>query len=278
MIDLHTHSTISDGSDPPARIPELAAAAGCSAVALTDHDRLDGLAEARARAQALGVELVPGCEVSCEWAPGTLHVLVYFVEPGEGPLQEELARLQVDRAERNRQMIDKLSAAGLPVTLEELDAEAGGEGAGRPHMASILMRKGVVGSVQEAFDRYLARGKPGYVSKARLAPRTVAELARGSGGVAVLAHPLSLQLGEPELASAVAELADAGFSGLEARYGRYSPEERAGLADVAGRHGLVVTGGSDYHGTFKPDLAVGTGRGDLSVPDATVAALAERRP
>jgi predicted metal-dependent phosphoesterase TrpH len=278
MIDLHTHSTISDGSDPPARIPELAAAAGCSAVALTDHDRLDGLAEARARAQALGVELVPGCEVSCEWAPGTLHVLVYFVEPGEGPLQEELARLQVDRAERNRQMIDKLSAAGLPVTLEELDAEAGGEGAGRPHMASILMRKGVVGSVQEAFDRYLARGKPGYVSKARLAPRTVAELARGSGGVAVLAHPLSLQLGEPELASAVAELADAGFSGLEARYGRYSPEERAGLADVAGRHGLVVTGGSDYHGTFKPDLAVGTGRGDLSVPDATVATLAERRP
>jgi predicted metal-dependent phosphoesterase TrpH len=278
MIDLHTHSTVSDGSDPPARIPELAAAAGCSAVALTDHDRLDGLAEARARAQALGVELVPGCEVSCEWAPGTLHVLVYFVEPGEGPLQEELARLQADRDERNRQMIDRLSAAGLPVTLEELDAEAGGVGAGRPHMASILMRKGVVGSVQEAFDRYLARGKPGYVSKARLAPQTVAELARGSGGVAVLAHPLSLQLGEPELASAVAELADAGFSGLEARYGRYSPEERAGLADVASRHGLVVTGGSDYHGTFKPDLAVGTGRGDLSVPDTTVADLAERRP
>src|SRR5437588_954404 len=157
MVDLHTHSTVSDGSDPPGRIPELAAAAGCSAVALTGHDRLDGLAEARARADELGVGLVPGCEVSCEWAPGTLHVLVYFVEPGEGPLQEELARLQADRAERNRQMIDRLSAAGLPVTLEELDAEAGGEGAGRPHMASILMRKGVVGSVQEAFDLYLAR-------------------------------------------------------------------------------------------------------------------------
>jgi hypothetical protein len=278
MVDLHTHSTVSDGSDPPARIPELAAAAGCSAVALTDHDRLDGLAEARARAQALGVELVPGCEVSCEWAPGTLHVLVYFVEPGEGPLQEELARLQADRAERNRQMIDRLAAAGLPVTLEELEAEAGGEGAGRPHMASILVRKGIVGSVQEAFDRYLARGKPGYVSKARLSPRTVAELARGSGGVAVLAHPLSLQLGEPELASAVAELADAGLSGLEALYGRYSPEEREGLARVAHRHGLVVTGGSDHHGTFKPDLTVGTGRGDLSVPDSTVTVLADRRP
>ena len=246
-------------------------------MALTDHDRLDGLAEARARAQALGVDLVPGCEVSCEWAPGTLHVLVYFVEPGDGPLQEELARLQADRVERNRQMIDRLSAAGLPVTLAELEAEAGAMGAGRPHMASILVRKGVVGSVQEAFDRYLGRGKPGYVSKARLSPRTVAEQASRSGGVAVLAHPLSLQLDEPGLASAVAELADAGLSGLEARYGRYSPEERAGLADLARRHGLVATGGSDYHGTYKPDLAVGTGRGDLSVPDTTVAALAERR-
>jgi predicted metal-dependent phosphoesterase TrpH len=278
MVDLHTHSTVSDGSDPPARIPELAAAAGCSAVALTDHDRLDGLAEARARAQALGVDLVPGCEVSCEWAPGTLHVLVYFVEPGEGPLQEELARLQADRVERNRQMIDRLAAAGLPVSLDELEAEAGGMGAGRPHMASILVRKGVVGSVQEAFDGYLARGKPGYVSKARLSPRTVAEQARRSGGVAVLAHPLSLQLDEPGLASTVAELADAGLTGLEAVYGRYSPDERAGLADLAHRHGLVATGGSDYHGTYKPDLAVGTGRGDLSVPDTTVAALTERRP
>ena len=263
MVDLHTHSTVSDGSDPPGRIPELAAAAGCSAVALTDHDRLDGLAEARARAEALGVELVPGCEVSCEWAPGTLHVLVYFVEPGEGPLQDELARLQTDRTERNRQMVERLSVLGLPVTLEELAAEAGGDGAGRPHMASILVRKGVVGSVQEAFDRYLARGRPGYVSKARLSPRTVAEQARGSGGVAVLAHPLSLQLGERELDSTVAELADAGLSGL---------------ADIAHRHGLVATGGSDYHGTYKPDLTVGTGQGDLSVPETTVTSLAERRP
>jgi predicted metal-dependent phosphoesterase TrpH len=278
MIDLHTHSTVSDGSDPPARIPDLAAAAGCDAVALTDHDRLDGLAEARARAQALGVQLVPGCEVSCEWAPGTLHVLVYFVEPGEGPLQDELTRLQTDRAERNRRMVERLSAAGLPVTLEELDAEAGGKGAGRPHMAAILVRKGIVGSVQEAFDRYLARGRPAYVSKARLSAHTVAEEARGSGGVAVLAHPLSLQLGEDELDSTVGELADAGLSGLEAIYGRYSPEERAGLADIAKRRGLVVTGGSDYHGTFKPDLTVGTGRGDLSVPDSTLVALGDRRP
>src|SRR2546423_2148845 len=162
MIDLHTHSTVSDGSDPPARIPELAAAAGCSAVALTDHDRLDGLAEARARAEALGVDLVPGCEVSCEWAPGTLHVLVYFVEPGEGPLQEELARLQADRAERNRQMIDRLSAAGLPVTLDELDAEAGGMGAGRAPIASGLRRQGGLGSLHGGLGPQPAPGEPGF--------------------------------------------------------------------------------------------------------------------
>jgi predicted metal-dependent phosphoesterase TrpH len=116
------------------------------------------------------------------------------------------------------------------------------------------------------------------MSKARLSARTVAEQALGSGGVAVLAHPLSLQLGRAELDSAVAELAAAGLSGLEALYGRYSPEERAGLAEVARRHGLVATGGSDHHGTFKPDLTVGTGRGDLSVPDSTLADLTERRP
>lgn len=278
MLDLHTHSTASDGSDAPERIPELASAAGCAAVALTDHDTLDGVAPARRRAEALGVDLVPGCEVSCEWAPGTLHVLVYFVEPGEGPLQAELARLRQDREERNLEMVDRLSALGLPLTLEEVDAEAGGQGTGRPHMASVLVRKGVVGSVQEAFDTYLARGKPGYVSKARLSPRTVAELARASGGVAVVAHPLSLKLEPGPLASTVAELAAAGISGLEAVYGRYSPEERAGLAELAGRNGLVATGGSDYHGTYKPDLSVGTGRGDLSVPDSTVAALADRRP
>jgi 3',5'-nucleoside bisphosphate phosphatase len=278
MVDLHTHSTASDGSDPPEHLPELAAEAGCAAMALTDHDTLAGVAPARRRAEELGVELVPGCEVSCEWAPGTLHVLVYFVEPGEGPLQDELVRLRRDRADRNRQMLDRLSALGLPVSLEEVEAEAGGQGAGRPHMASVLVRKGVVGSVQEAFDTYLARGRPGYVSKARLAPRTVAELARGSGGVAVVAHPLSLQLEPGPLASTIAELADTGISGLEAIYGRYSPEERAGLADLAGRNNLVVTGGSDHHGTYKPDLTVGTGRGDLSVPDSTVAALADRRP
>jgi predicted metal-dependent phosphoesterase TrpH len=278
MIDLHTHSTVSDGSDQPADIPKLAAEAGCTAVALTDHDRLDGVTEAAAAAAGLGVELVPGCELSCEVEKGTMHVLVYFVEPGEGPLQDELVRLQQARDTRNQRMATKLAdELGLPITLEEIEAEAGGTGVGRPHVAAVLVRKGVATSIQDAFDRFLAKGQAGYVDKERLYPAEALRLARASGGVAVLAHPRSLELEPARLEGAVAELAELGLAGLEAIYGRYDPEQRAGLAALATRLGLVVTGGSDHHGTYKPDLRVGTGRGDLEVPDQALEELRLRK-
>lgn len=278
MIDLHTHSTVSDGSDPPARIPELAAEAGCTAVALTDHDRLDGVAEARARAGEVGVDLVPGCELSCAFGPGTMHVLVYFLEPGHGPLQDALEGLQQERDARNRQMAERLSQLGLPVTYEDLEAESGGTGTGRPHVAAVLVRKGVVATVGEAFEKWLAKGKPGYVEKRRLPPSDAIALARASGAVPVLAHPLSLELGPGPLEATVIQLGEMGLAGMEAIYGRYSTEERAGLAAMAARNRLVATGGSDHHGTYKPDLNVGVGQGDLDVPDDVLGQLAERRP
>lgn len=273
MIDLHTHSTVSDGSDPPARIPELAVAAGCSAVALTDHDRLDGVPAARSRARELGIELVPGCEVSCRTSWGGLHVLVYFVEPGEGPFQDRLGELQRRRDERNVKM-----AEALGLDHDELLAEAGGSGAGRPHAAALLVRAGRATSMADAFDRWLAEGRPGYVPRPRLDPAEAVALAGASGGVAVWAHPLSTGLAPADLDAAVAELAGLGLAGIEAVYGRYSPEERAGLAELARRHGVVATGGSDHHGTYKPHLSVGVGRGDLEVPDAVLEELAARRP
>lgn len=276
MIDLHTHSTASDGTDSPGRVAELAAQAGCLAFALTDHDGLDGVAEAAEAAARLGVRFLPGCEISCAHA-GTLHLLVYFVGPGEGPLQDALVRLQAVRDQRNRSMVTRLAELGLPVSWDELQAEAGGHGAGRPHAAAVLVRKGVVGSVQEAFDRYLAKGRPGYVEKERLAVEEAVALARASGGVAVLAHPLSLNLTLRELDAAIGELAGVGIAGIEAVYGRYSAEERSALVDMAERWGLVASGGSDYHGAYKPDLAVGVGRGDLSVPDSVVDELESRR-
>ena len=277
MIDLHTHSTVSDGSQTPLEVAKSAGQAGCSAFALTDHDSLDGIFLAAEAAAAENVRFVPGCEISCPHA-GTLHLLVYFVEPGEGPLQDELVRLQEVRRDRNVRMVQRLGELGLPITYEEVVAEAGGTGVGRPHAAAVLVRNGAAASINDAFDRFLGKGKPGYVEKERLAVADAVALATASGGVAVLAHPLSLNLTLRELALTVAELAEAGVVGLEALYGRYSPQERADLAAMAARHGLVATGGSDFHGSYKPDLAVGVGRGDLDVPDDVVDQLAERRP
>jgi predicted metal-dependent phosphoesterase TrpH len=277
MIDLHVHSKVSDGSDSPERLVELAVEAGLSAFALTDHDRQDGVAVAAKKAAEVGIGIVPGVEISCEHK-GTMHMLVYFLEPGEGPLQDELGRLQRARDTRNERLVARLGELGLPVTMEELQEEAGGTGAGRPHVAAILVRKGYASSVQDAFDKFLAKGQPAYMEKERLAPRRATSLALQSGALPVLAHPLSLGLSPADTASAVAELADAGLVGLEAIYGRYDQGQRADLAVLAAQNGLAVTGGSDYHGTYKPDLSVGTGQGDLHVPDGALAALRERLP
>lgn len=277
MIDLHVHSNVSDGSDTPEQLVDLAVKASLTAFALTDHDRQDGVPAARRRALEAEIELVPGVEISCNHA-GTMHMLVYFLEPGEGPLQDELVRLQVARDNRNESMVARLAELGLPVSMDELLAESGGTGAGRPHVAAILVRKGYATSVQDAFDRYLAKGAPAYMEKERLDPLPAISLAHQSGALPVLAHPLSLKLTPAETDSTVVELAEAGLVGLEAIYGRYSPEERAGLAVMAARSGLAITGGSDHHGTYKPDLTVGTGRGDLHVPDGALAALRDRLP
>lgn len=278
MIDLHTHSNRSDGSDPPERIPELAGAVGCAAVALTDHDRLDGLDAARRRGRELGIEVVGGCEVSCTTAFGTLHLLAYFVEEDGGPLHAALERLQQWRSERNARLVARLAELGLPVSLEEMEAEAGEVGVGRPHVAAILVRKGVVSSIQEAFDKWLGDGRPAHVERPRLGLPQAVRLVRESGGVAVVAHPLSLRLEPTKLDQAVQEMAAEGVAGLEAVYGRYTPAEREMLSTLARRHDLVVTGGSDYHGTYKPDLQVGIGQGDLVVPDGVLADLDARRP
>ena len=280
MIDLHTHSDVSDGSDPPERIPELAAEAGCSAVSLTDHDSLAGSGPARVRAVELGLTFVPGCEVSCRpVGPGGMHVLVYFVDDEDSPLGQELVRLRADRRRRNRALADRLVALGVPITYEMVVAEARDEGSvGRPHFAAAMVAVGAAQSIDDAFATTLANDRPGFVPKARLSGAEVAQLARSSGGVAVLAHPFSMGIEGADLARIVEELAAAGFAGIEAVYGRYSPRQRQQLSNLARRFDLVATGGSDYHGAPKPDLCVGTGRGDLRVANEVLGLLEERRP
>ncbi|HKY76791.1 MAG TPA: PHP domain-containing protein [Acidimicrobiia bacterium] len=278
MIDLHTHSTASDGSDEPAALMAIAASAGVSAVALTDHDTIEGLPAARAAAVEVGIRLVQGCELSCEVGSATMHLLVYFLDDGPGPLQDRLSGLQAARADRNRRIVAVLQNHGLDVTLDEILAEAGGGSVGRPHVAGVLLRKGYVSSVQEAFDVWLAKGRPAYLDRDRLLPAEAIALAHASGAVAVLAHPTSLGFEGRALEQFVAGLAADGLDGMECEYGRYNPELRAVLRGLAERLGLAVTGGSDYHGRYKPDLALGTGLGDLAVPDELLDALEARRP
>ena len=278
MIDLHTHSKASDGSDSPSALMALAGRNGLAAIALTDHDTVEGLAEARAAATAAGVRLVEGCELSCEVERGTMHLLVYFLADGPGPLQDQLSGLQAARADRNRRIVAVLQDHGLDVTLDEILVEAGGGSVGRPHVAGVLLRKGYVTSIQEAFDQWLANGRPAYLDRERLMPAEAIALAHASGAVAVLAHPTSLGYEGAELEVFVAGLAADGLDGMECEYGRYSPELRSDLRAMAGRLGLAVTGGSDYHGRYKPDIALGTGTGDLNVPDTLLAELEARRP
>jgi 3',5'-nucleoside bisphosphate phosphatase len=281
VIDLHSHSTMSDGTDTPGRVVELADAAGLSALALTDHDTLDHVPEARAAADVRRLRLVPGCEISCELAgraPGSMHLLVFFVDDGAGELQDRLAELQRARNERNVQIVEALNAHGVPITAEAVHAQAGPGSVGRPHIARVLMEEGQVASIQEAFDVWLGKGRPAYFERDRLGPEDAIELTHASGGVCAVAHPGSLGLEDAALDEFVGELAGAGLDGLECEYGAYLPEERAPFHELARRHRLAPTGGSDYHGENKPGLSVGTGRGDLRVPDRYLDELEARRP
>lgn len=269
-VDLHTHSNRSDGSDPPAVVVRHAVDADLHAVALTDHDTLDGIAEAAAEAERLGIPLVPGVEISCEWAPGTLHMVVLFLPAESGPLQDRLADLQEGRERRNRQIVDRLRDLGIDIDYAEVQAEAGQGVVGRPHFAAVLVRKGVVPDNNAAFNEYLANGRPAYVPRLRLEPAEAITLARASGAVPVLAHPHTLGFtSSDEFAEMLASLRDDGLIGMEAYYAEYTPEERRRLADTARRFGLIPSGGSDYHGTYRPGVQVGTGHGDLVVPDET---------
>lgn len=276
-VDLHTHSSYSDGSDTPAELIAAATSARLEAVALTDHDNLDGIPEAIEAAAHHGIELIPGVELSCEWDKGGFHMVVLLLEPGSGPLQDTLADLQRGRANRNVDMVAKLAGLGIDITYDEVLEEAGGTGVGRPHMAAILLRKGVVASMSEAFDLYLAQGRPGYIGRPRLTPEAAITLARNSGAVPIIAHPHTLGIFRAELDAELSRLAGLGLVGVEAFYPEYEPDTRLELVERARKAGLVPSGGSDYHGTYKQGMKIGSGYGDLSVERSILEELREAR-
>jgi len=259
-IDLHAHTTASDGSLCPTELIALAVATGLSAIAVTDHDTLGGLAEAAEAASKPGIVLVSGVELSVEDDGGRFHLLGYLIDPKNEPLSTALISIRESRARRNVEMAHKMRDLELPVTMDDVIAEAGPDSQviARPHFARALMKAGVVSSVQEAFDRFLATGQPLYQPKQVLTPHDAIELIHGAGGVAVMAHPGLVPLNPEQLAARVAQLTrEDHLDGIEAHYSQHNAEQTQRFLQIALDNDLIVTAGSDFHGTPKPHVTLG---------------------
>jgi predicted metal-dependent phosphoesterase TrpH len=277
-IDLHTHSTVSDGTLPPAGVIQAAAAAELDVVALTDHDNLAGWAEAAAAAQACGIEFVPGVEISCRWygtePPISLHLLGYWVDPGSAALQEELARVRAAREIRAQRMVELMRADGIDVTWDEVRGYAAGGTVGRPHLAGALIRRGLAGSVAEAFGPQML-GRRWRVAKPDTDVFVALDLIHHCGGVSVFAHPRATRRGRVVPDSLIVEMSIRGLGGLEADHEDHSPQERQEVRALAEEVGILATGSSDFHGANKP-TPIGANLTDPMVYEALRAAAHPR--
>ena len=277
MIDLHLHSTNSDGSETPVELVRLGRRAGLTAMALTDHDNMGGVEEFLAACRTHGMTGIAGVEISAavEEGHGTLHILGYGVNPQHPLVIESLGRVLDGRAWRNEQILEKLNGLGLELEWSEVQACAGEDVIGRVHFAQALIDRDYVSSVAEAFDRYLSKGRPAYVDRYRLYPEEGIRMIREAGGVAVIAHPFTWEVDENKLESGLRELKAAGLMGVESVYSEYTPEQTVALLRLSKKLNLLTTGGSDYHGQAKPDIALGRGFGSLCVPDEYLTPLLE---
>lgn len=257
-IDLHIHTTASDGSNRPAEVVGMAAQAGYRAIAITDHDNLNGLDEAVNVGAHLGLEVVPGIELSTVYEDTEVHVLGYFVDPGAESLSDLLAVALRRREERNQRITEVLRAAGVEVTMEELRSKFPGTVLGRPHIAMVMMEKGYVSDVKQAFRAYLGKGARCYVPKINMPMAHAVDRILRAGGLPVLAHPYQYEFPEEGLRTLIQRFVDLGGVGMECVYSKYDDAQTARLLTLAGEYGLLPTGGSDYHGLSKPTIHIGT--------------------
>lgn len=268
MIDLHLHTTASDGRSTPEALIAEVSRAGCHTIAVTDHDTTDGLTAARRAAEAAGLTFFDGIEMTAVDEGRDVHILGYFFDPGHAGLATFLAAQRARRRERLVAMADQLARAGAPVEVETVLALAPpGKSLGRPALAQALVAAGFVRDVAEAFDRYLAEGRPGYASRDGASPALIVEQIRAAGGVASMAHPGKLKKDE-----IIGPMVEAGLAAIEVFHPDHAPEDRARYQQIAARFGLLITGGSDYHG---PGSGRSDGLGVVSLPgDALAAVLA----
>lgn len=265
-VDLHTHSCASDGTDTPAELITKAYGAGLGAVALTDHDTLSGLDEARDTAKKLGgIEFVRGVEVSTGSDQGEMHILGLWVPEDAEPLETALAAMRDKRGERNEKIVEKLCRLGCPLTMDDVLAEAGGESVGRPHIAMALMSKGYVKSIKEAFDKYLGKTGSAYLPKDVMAPEKAVSIMSQIGCSVFIAHPMLRPYVPGWIDDFVQRLVPYGLCGIEAWHSEHTEADSRDCIALARHNKLCVSGGSDYHGSNKPRISLGTGYGSLFV-------------
>jgi len=258
-VDLHIHSTASDGRLTPADIVREAAERGVTFIALADHDTVDGIAPAQAAAQAFpGLKVIPCVEISTDVPEGEVHVLGYFIDYADHELRVTLDRFKNSRLRRAQGMVAKLADLGIHIDWQRVQEIAGGNSIGRPHIAQAMVEKGCITSIKQAFAEYLGHDRPAYVEREKMTPAETVELIIKAKGLPVLAHPLTLS--DPE--AMIVELKAAGLVGVEAYYDGYTTEEINSLVGLANRYNLIVTGGSDYHG-LEPNTETGIGGADL---------------
>ena len=274
FVDLHVHTTASDGSCSPTEVVRMARDLGLAAIAVTDHDTVSGCAEARLVGEALGLEVVPGIEISTRVDGTVVHILGYYPDLAAPGLTEACAWMVRERDERNRHIAERMAADGLPVSYETM-VRRFGVVIGRPHFAELLVELGLASDVSDAFKRYLERGGPYFLPRRMLSLECSIRAIVEAGGVAVLAHPFQYRMDDKRLRALIEESMAHGLRGMECLYSGYSGEQSAYLSALAREYDLLRTGGSDFHGVPKPHIVLGRGTGDLAVPYACLEALRE---
>jgi len=275
-VDLHVHTTASDGNLSPAEVVRAAKAAGLVAIAVTDHDTVAGLAEALEAGRREGLDILTGVELSADLPGSTMHILGYEIDPADPALLEALSQIRRDRDERNPRILARLAELGMPLGAEAVRAKARGETVGRPHIAQCMVDAGYVRACDEAFVRYLARGAPAYVERRRASPEEAIQLIRAAGGLAALAHPKQIGRRPAEIRDLATRLAARGLEGIEVYHPDHSSADSATFGLLARDLGLVVTGGTDFHGHVHQGVRLGVGRGNLRVPDEAVQEIRDR--
>lgn len=264
FVDMHTHSTYSDGTLTPAELVKQAFEAALKAVSLTDHDTVEGIPEAISEAEKLGLELMPGVEISTDANP-EMHILGFFDASNYKKIEKALSVPRENRKLRNEKIIRKLNSLGYDIALSDIKKNVGGDVTGRVHIAAALIEKGYIKSIEEGFSNLLAEGRPAYVEREKLSPADVVGMIAESGGIPVLAHPKYLGKGEKEFDELIIKLKGYGLMGIEVYYADNSHLETVKFQNIARKHKLIATGGSDFHGGVRTDVKLGTGRGSLKV-------------